>query len=74
MRTRSRSLAYNPPGCRAVLARCGYAGSLLESDLDLASVVPELDMYDRNWPIPPTMNHYRQRNSCRIAPVATDDP
>ncbi|XPE60674.1 hypothetical protein ACNKHT_22425 [Shigella flexneri] len=38
-------------------------------------------LWCRNWictiaigQFAPTMNHYRQRNSCRIAPVATDDP
>ncbi len=49
--------------------------ALLESEPRSGSVVPE------SWictiaigQFAPTMNHYRQRNSCRIAPVATDDP
>ncbi len=45
------SCVQSDPDARAVLARCGYAGSLWKANLDLASVVPELDMYDRNWPI-----------------------
>ncbi len=51
-RTRSRSLAYNPtrntePYWRDV----GTLEAYWKANLDLASVVPELDMYDRNWPI-----------------------
>ncbi len=39
------------PERRTLLARCGTLEAYWKANLDLASVTPELDMYDQNWPI-----------------------
>lgn len=54
MRTRSRSCVQSTDITGAMWVLEAY----WKANLDLASGGPELDMYDRNWPIPPTMNHY----------------
>ncbi len=51
MRTRSRSLAHNLIRTPSRTGAMWVRWSLWKANLDLASVVPELDMYDRNWPI-----------------------
>jgi glucose-1-phosphate adenylyltransferase len=38
-----------------------------KANLDLASVVPELDVYDRNWPIHTYVSLYRAQNLFRTA-------
>ncbi len=72
MRTRSRSLAYNPT---RMPSRTGAMWVRWKLTGKRTSIWP---LWCRNWictiaigQFAPTMNHYRQRNSCRIAPVAT---
>lgn len=55
-----------PPYWRDV----GTLDAYWRANLDLASVTPELDMYDRAWPIRTHMEPLPPVSSCRIAPVA----
>jgi glucose-1-phosphate adenylyltransferase len=47
----SRSAIANPPYSRAYWRDVGTVDAYWAANLDLASVTPELNMYDRDWPI-----------------------
>ncbi|MFO6483836.1 sugar phosphate nucleotidyltransferase [Escherichia coli] len=47
----SRSCVQSDPDAEPYWRDVGTLEAYWKANLDLASVVPELDMYDRNWPI-----------------------
>lgn len=59
------SCVQSDPNAEPYWRDVGTLEAYWKANLDLASVTPELDMYDQNWPIRTHMERCRRRSSSR---------